>query len=293
MKETLMIGTRGSALACVQARIVAARLRANNPQCTVHEKIIETTGDINQSPIPLDQVGKGWFTKEIQSALLSGEIDIAVHSLKDMADVSPPGLTIAAYVEREDARDVLVSRGNVLLRDLPQNPLIGTDSQRRKVQIEALRPDARVTSIRGNVPTRIQKLDHGAYDAIVLAAAGLSRLSLTSRIAEYFPIDVLTPAPGQGILAVEVRRNDVETGEFIASINDVQVNIAATIEREFSRACGGGCKSPTGAYAVCEGGSWTLHGLHMVHGVLIRDTLTLDGDEALHLGQRLARQMNI
>jgi hydroxymethylbilane synthase len=293
MKETLTIGTRGSALARVQARIVRERLQDAHPTLHIIERIIETTGDKNQSPIPLDQVGKGWFTKEIEQALISSDIDIAVHSLKDMADVSSSGLTIGAYVEREDARDVLVSREKVALAKLPKNPVIGTDSMRRKVQIEALRPDAMVTSIRGNVPTRIDKLDQGAYDAVVLAAAGLRRLSLTDRIAEYFPVDVMTPAPGQGILAVQLRSNDVETGELVKVINNKIVATAAIVERDFSRACGGGCKSPTGAYAVYEGREWTLHGMHEARDTLLRGTLQLHEDEVLMLGQRLAKEMGV
>jgi hydroxymethylbilane synthase len=250
-KKDIIIGTRGSELALKQAEIVRVKLIAIDKNLEVEIKIIKTEGDINQAPIPLDVVGKGWFTKEIETALLKKEIDIAVHSLKDLPEDLPKGLMLGAYPEREDPRDCLVSKNNVKLRDLSKGAIVGTDSLRRKVQVLAIRGDLIVKSIRGNVPTRVKKMDEGQFDAVILAVAGLKRLNLEDRIAEYFEPNVLTPAPGQGILAVEIRKDDEEIRRIVGIINDDLVGKSATIEREFSAMVGGGCKAPVGAYASC------------------------------------------
>lgn len=252
-KSKITIGTRGSDLALKQSEIVKEKILALVKNLEVEIKIIKTEGDVNQSPIPLDVVGKGWFTKEIENELLKKEIDIAVHSLKDLPEKLPKGLCLKAYSEREDPRDCLVSKDNLKLKDLPKGARVGTDSLRRKVQVLAMRPNLDVKSIRGNVPTRIKKMDEGQFDAVILAVAGLKRLGLEERIAQYFDIDEITPAPGQGILAVEVRENDRGVGEIVSGINQKQVERAAEIERKFSSIIGGGCKAPVGAYAVCDG----------------------------------------
>jgi hydroxymethylbilane synthase len=257
----VIIGTRGSALARAQADITAAALRALDPETDVSIKLIQTRGDIDQSPIPLDQVGKGWFTKEIEKELLEGNIDIAVHSLKDMAEEIPEGLVIGAYLSRENPRDALVTKNGESFEALPAGAIVGTDSIRRKLQLLALRSDLTVKSIRGNVGTRLEKLKTEDYSAVVLAIAGLTRLGLAERAVHLFEPDEMTPAPGQGILALEVKQNDAKLQKLLAAINDSEAERAARIERSFSKTIGGGCKSPIGAYAFREGDDYVLIGM--------------------------------
>lgn len=257
----VIIGTRGSALARAQADITAAALRALDPETDVSIKLIQTRGDIDQSPIPLDQVGKGWFTKEIEKELLEGNIDIAVHSLKDMAEEIPEGLVIGAYLSRENPRDALVTKNGESFEALPAGAIVGTDSIRRKLQLLALRSDLTVKSIRGNVGTRLEKLKTEDYSAVVLAIAGLTRIGLAERAVHLFEPDEMTPAPGQGILALEVKQNDAKLQKLLAAINDSEAERAARIERSFSKTIGGGCKSPIGAYAFREGDDYVLIGM--------------------------------
>ncbi len=268
---TLTIGTRGSKLALVQTDLTAQALKRADPTLEIKIRVIETHGDQNQNPIPLDTIGKGWFTKEIEEGLLKKEIDLAVHSLKDLAEEMPAELTIAAYLPREDARDVLITKQGESLEELKQGAIIGTDSTRRSVQIKALRPDLVVQSLRGNVPTRVQKLQTEQYDAIILAAAGLKRLGMADKITRYFEPYEMTPAPGQGILAVQTRA-DTSSGDLIRRINDKKAATAAELERTFSAKHGGGCKSPTGAYAWCEGSKWYLLGMTEQNGKIMRET---------------------
>jgi len=278
----VVIGTRGSELALAQSEIVRQKLRAVEPGLAVEIKIIKTQGDVDASPIPLDTVGKGWFTKEIEDALLAGSIDLAVHSLKDLPEDLPEGLRIGAFPEREDARDVLVSAGNLPLAGLRKGAVIGTDSMRRKMQILALRSDVTVESVRGNVPTRVKKLRDGHYDAIVIAAAGLIRLGLQKEIAHYFSVDEITPAPGQGILAVELRADDAARAELVKKINDPEAEAAATAERTFSARVGGGCKEPVGAYAAREGERMMLQGMLARAAVRQIGVSTQDGVAPAH-----------
>ena len=210
MKTALIIGPRGSELAHVQAGIVRHALQAVEPKLQIQVKIIRTYGDVNQQPIPLDTIGKGWFTKEIERALLDGSIDLAVHSLKDLAHEIPAGLHIGAHLPREDARDVLITKHGESLEELPRGAIIGTDSLRRQTQMCALRPDVKAQSLRGNVLTRLKKLSSENYNAIILAAAGLKRLGLENRITRYFDPIEMTPAPGQGILALQAKQNGAE-----------------------------------------------------------------------------------
>lgn len=292
MKSPLIVGTRGSDLALKQADITTHALLRAEPTLTVEIKIIKTEGDTNQSPIPLDVVGKGWFTKEIEQALLEGSVDIAAHSLKDLPELLPPGLHIGAYLEREDARDVLVSKNNSALDALPQGAVVGTDSLRRKVQLLALRSDLAVVSIRGNVPTRVQKLVSGDYDALVLAAAGLKRLGMEDTITQYFEVSDMTPAPGQGTLALEVRKDDTALATLLAAIQDADAAHASTIERSFSRAMGGGCKSPTGAYAFREGDQWVIIGMQAdFEHTIVREEMRAPLHESEWLGERLAQKL--
>jgi hydroxymethylbilane synthase len=283
----IIIGTRGSDLALIQSEIVRKKLLTADPSLIIELKVIKTEGDVNTSPIPLDTVGKGWFTKEIETELLNGTIHLAVHSLKDLPETLPAGLHIGAYPAREDARDVLVSRGNVSLKDLPHGVRVGTDSTRRRVQLLALCPDLIVTSMRGNVPTRVKKVDDGTYDAAILAAAGLKRLGLEQRIVHYFSVEEMTPAPGQGILAVETK----EDFAFLEKLNDHPAQVAAQVERAFSRAVGGGCKEPVGAYAEIKGGDLTLHGMIAPEdgSKIMRDSIKGNVRDALSLAEKLAK----
>ena len=201
----IVLGTRGSKLALVQTKLVADAVREKFPDLDIETKTITTKGDVNTSPIPLDTVGKAWFTGEIEEELMTKKIDIAVHSLKDVPPDTSKGSIVLPVLRREDPRDVLVSKQNFTFEKLPQGAIVGTDSSRRKAQLLAKRPDLRVQSIRGNIDTRLRKLREEEYDAIVIAAAGLARLSLLDVVTEYFEIDAFVPAPGQGTLAAQAR----------------------------------------------------------------------------------------
>jgi hydroxymethylbilane synthase len=239
----LIIGSRGSKLALWQAEHVQALLAAKGVEARI--EIIKTVGDRVQD-VPISTLGtKAVFTKEIEDALLAGDIDLAVHSLKDMMTTLPDGLVLAATPEREDPHDVLA--GNRLER-LREGSIIGTGSSRRATQLKAIRPDLEIREIRGNVDTRLRKLDEGQYDAVVLAAAGLRRLGLGGRIVQEFNADQMTPAPGQGALAIETCTGGpgYDAGRLL---NDAQVFTAVTAERAVLEALGGGCQVPIGAYA--------------------------------------------
>jgi hydroxymethylbilane synthase len=256
----LTIASRGSQLALWQARWVGTQLTALGHQCRI--EIIKTTGD-KITDVPLAKVGgKGLFTKEIEEALLEGRADLAVHSLKDLPTVLPGGLALAAVPKREDPRDALVGRK---LAELPAGATVGTSSLRRAAQLRRLRPDLMVESIRGNLDTRLRKLDEGQYAAIVLAAAGLNRLGWAGRIAEILPAETMCPAVGQGALAIETRTQGAGWNA-CAALDDAATHAAVTAERAFLRALGGGCQVPIGAYATVNGGQ-----LHVVGIVIAAD----------------------
>ncbi len=249
-RSSLIIGSRGSALALRQAEIVRVRLAAQNPQLSLTVKIIKTSGD-RLTDHPLTAFGgKGLFIKELEEALLAREIDLAVHSLKDMPVEIPAGLCLAAVLEREDPRDALITRtGHGTVRALPEGARVGTSSVRRAAQLRALRPDLDIRPLRGNVDTRLRKLDEGHYDAIVLAAAGLVRLGLEHRIVERIPTDVLIPAIGQGVIAIETRADDEEVNALVAPLDHPPTRSAVEAERAFLRRLGGGCHVPIAAHA--------------------------------------------
>ncbi|HSW97665.1 MAG TPA: hydroxymethylbilane synthase [Candidatus Saccharimonadales bacterium] len=289
----IIIGTRGSQLSIAQTNIIKDKLLELHPQLEIELNLITTKGDVNMTPIPLDTVGKGWFTKEIDKALLQGEIDVAVHSLKDLPEILPKGLLLAATPEREDARDVLVSRKNLSLDKLPTGAIIGTDSIRRKIQILHKRPDLIVKSVRGNVNTRLAKLESGEYDALILAAAGLIRLGFENKITEYFSVDDVVPSPGQGTLAIVVKETNDKLISFIKKINYSTTVMATEAERAFSKELGGGCKTPTGAYAECKNDRITIYGML---GSLDGKNITkqkLEGhcSQAKELGKELAKTL--
>ena len=244
---TLVIASRGSQLALWQARWVERQLTAAGFACRI--EIVKTTGD-KITDVPLAKVGtKGLFTKEIEEALLDGRADLAVHSLKDLPTELPAGLVLAAVPEREDPRDAVVGRP---LADLPAGARVGTSSLRRAAQLRRLRPDLTVESVRGNLDTRLRKLDAGQYDAILLAAAGLSRLGWGARIAEILPPEVMCPAVGQGALALETRAASPGF-DACAALDHPATHAAVTAERALLAALGGGCQVPIGAHATVDG----------------------------------------
>ena len=245
----LTIGSRGSQLALWQARWIQARLESLGAECRL--EIIHTTGD-KITDVALSKVGtKGLFTKEIEEALLSGTIDLAVHSLKDMPTDLPPGLVLSSIPEREDARDALVGRRLV---DLRPGAKVGTSSLRRAAQLRTIRPDLGIENIRGNLDTRLRKLDEGQYDAIMLASAGLRRLGWENRISELLTPEVMCPAVGQGALAVETRDDGGAAYDLSARLEHTDTRIAVTAERAVLASLGGGCQVPIGAHATVDGG---------------------------------------
>jgi hydroxymethylbilane synthase len=257
----LCIGTRGSALARRQVELAVAALLALQPDLEIETVVLQTEGD-RRSEAPLEQIGgKGVFVKDIEQRLLAGEIDLAVHSLKDMPAESPAGLVLAAVLPRGDARDALVARQGFGLADLPADARIGTDSRRRAVQLLAMRPDLKIVSIRGNVDTRLRKVESGEYDAAILAAAGLERLGLLQRATRIFEPQEMLPAVGQGVMALQCRAGDVDLVRQLAAVDDRDTRSAITAERAFLRALGAGCRLPVGAYAAVDGATLRIDGL--------------------------------
>ncbi len=252
----MRIGTRGSALALAQSEHVRACLPGGEREHRL--LIINTAGDL-QPHLSLTRMGgKGLFTKEIEEALLRGDIDLAVHSLKDLPTEERPGLKIGALLPREDPRDALISRSKLMLEKLPAGATIGTSSLRRRSQILARRPDLKVEDMRGNVPTRIARVEEGRFDAIVIAAAGLLRLKLIDRATEIIDEAIMLPAPGQGVMAIQIRSNDKATEEAVRTLHDDDANAEATAERALLQELGGGCMVPVGARATVKGGSLQL-----------------------------------
>lgn len=245
---TLVLGTRSSPLARWQTEQVLHALHQAHPELQTDVKLIKTQGD-RILDLPLAQIGdKGLFTKELEQALYAGEIDLAVHSLKDLPTSLPPGLGIGAVLERHAPNDVLVSRSGCTLEDLPASALVGTGSLRRQVQLQHLRPDLRFQDLRGNIQTRLQKLDRGDYEAIIMAQAALDRLGLSERIATVFPASLMLPAVGQGAIAVEIREDDIQTRELLKAFHHPPTAQAVTAERAFLKRLGGGCETPIAAY---------------------------------------------
>ena len=259
----LVVGTRGSNLALVQTNWVVEQLKKNNPDIEFEIKIIKTKGDIIKD-LPLDKIGdKGLFVKEIEKSLLDKEIDMAVHSMKDMPSYLPEGLKFAHSPRREDPRDALIFReGYKTLEDLPQGAKIGTGSKRRKYQLLKHRPDLEIVPIRGNIETRIKKIETENLDGVVLAASGLRRAGLEEKIDYYIPTDIMLPAPAQGILALEIREDDKETEKIIDSIKDNITKVQIDAERGFLIGVNGSCHIPMGAYCEVDGEKITLTGLY-------------------------------
>jgi len=293
--NVLRIGTRGSALARAQTTRVVAMLRAEyGGALHIEERVFATQGDrVVDRPLP-EIGGKGLFTAELDAALQRGEIDAAVHSLKDLpveADAADGVLVLGAICARDAVHDVLISSNERTLEDLPERAVVGTSSLRRRAQLLAARPDLTIAPIRGNIDTRIRKVDEGLFAATVLAACGPDRLGISARAAQALDLNVMLPAPGQAAVAVQCRRDDACTREVLACLDDARTRREVFAERAFLRGLGGGCSLPVAAYARSEGGSIRLHG--RVCAVRASDVLDeIDvGDDPLVLGEHLARRI--
>jgi hydroxymethylbilane synthase len=259
----LRIGTRGSPLALAQARMARERLAAvlkHDPE-TIAITVIHTSGDVIKDRPLADDGGKGLFTREIEEALLVGSIDLAVHSAKDVPTLLPPGLMLAACLPREDARDVFISHKAKTIAGLPRGATVGTSSPRRQAIVKRARPDVTVTLLRGNVETRLRKLDDGVADATILALAGLKRLGLADRATTIMSIEEFLPAAGQGAIAIETRESDTATRALLAAIDDADTSIALAAERAFLAVLDGSCRTPIAAHATLFGPSLQFRGL--------------------------------
>ena len=292
MSSPVTIGTRGSQLALWQAQFVKKQVTHHFPDVEIELKTIKTTGDAIQNRT-LVGLGKGVFTKEIEIALLNGEIDLAVHSLKDLPTELPEGLCIAAIPTREDPRDVLVTSTGFPLEDLLHGAKIGTTSPRRKAQLLHIRPDLQVVDVRGNVDTRIRKLEDTDLDGIILAAAGLKRLLKERAITQYFDIEQMVPAVGQGALAIEAREGDSNIEKLLAPLNDRTTVAEITAERSVLKSLGGGCQLPIGAYAEYLDGELSLIGTvcHPEGSLRIVERITGMLNDAEDLGRTVAEAL--
>jgi hydroxymethylbilane synthase len=286
----IKIGTRGSKLALVQANTVVASLKKIAPEITIEICVIKTSGDIMQDVSLLQIGGQGAFVKEIEEALLSGDIDLAVHSMKDVPGETPDSLTFAAILPREDVRDILVSRDNIKIEFMPRGAKIGTGSLRRGAQIQAMLPDVTIVPLRGNIDTRLKKIETENLAGVILAAAGMKRLGYAHKIAQYLPVEFMLPAVGQGALGLQIRKTDSALAMVIAKLNHEQTAAELTAERSYLRALGGGCRLPIAAFCKLEGAQLSLTGLVAApNGVsVIRDNVRGVIEEAEELGTRLA-----
>lgn len=297
MSRSLVIGSRGSKLALWQAEQAKARLLALYPEIDIRIEIIKTTGDVKTDPLSVIG-GKGVFTKELEDALLDRRIDLAVHSLKDLPTVLPDNLTISAICKRDDPRDALVVRDDLKGRsgsilNLPEKAIVGTSSQRRVAQLKSLRGDVVVKDVRGNVDTRLRKMDEGQYDALILASAGLRRLELEHRIDAAISTEEMVPAVGQGAIAIETRANDEFAVETTSDLDHEETRLCCLAERAFLRTLGGGCQFPIAAHAIIENEELKLDGLVAAPdgAKILRDQLSGPQANAHEIGASLAAQL--
>lgn len=307
----IIIGTRGSILALAQAEKVKEMLIKKYNELREDESFCEIEGLDKKSPLEIElkvivtkgdkdlrdftkikgTTQKDLFVKEIEKEMLENKIDLAVHSLKDMPQNTPEGLLNACFPMREDNRDVLVSKNGKKLKELDENSVIGTGSIRREKELLNLRKDVKIKAIRGNIHTRLKKLDDGKYDAIVLAAAGLKRVGLENRITEYFDTDSFMPAPGQGILCIQCRENDNKIRHLLKIINDDEVTIMCKAEREFSKIFDGGCHTPIGCSSVIEGNILKLKGMFNDNGIRIFKEIEGNKENPKETAQKLAEEI--
>lgn len=289
-QRTIVLASRPSSLARRQTEVVARALRHAWPDLQTEILIITTQGDrARHRPLP-EIGGKGLFTQELEQAVRAGRADLAVHSLKDLPIDDAEGLTIGGTPPRADAREVLVAAASHRLMDLPAGAVVGTSSLRRQAQVLGLRPDLVVRPIRGNVETRIRKVQAGLFDAVLLAAAGMLRLGLADRITEWFDFEVMLPAPGQGALAIQCREGDAAVLNLLQRLDDATTRAAVHAERAFLQALGGGCSAPVGAYAHAEGRE--LHLAGMAASLDGREVIRVQGrgQDPLRLGEAVARE---
>ena len=307
----IIIGTRGSILALAQAEKVKEMLIEKydelrqrddfqgiedfdkNSPLDIELKVIVTSGDKDLRDFTKIRgiTQKDLFVKEIEKEMIENKIDLAVHSLKDMPQNTPAGLLNACFPLREDNRDVLVSAKGLKLDELPENAVVGTGSIRREKELLSLRKDLKIKAIRGNIHTRLKKLDDGEYDAIILAAAGLKRVGLQDRITEYFDTASFMPAPGQGILCIQCRENDRKIKNLLKIINDREVNLICEAEREFSRIFDGGCHTPIGCSSVIEGDILKLKGMYNDNGNRIFKEISGNKENPKEIAQKLAKEI--
>jgi len=293
VRKEIRIGTRSSALALWQAEWVKSELEKKHPGVTVTLTKIKTTGD-KILDVPLAKVGgKGLFVKEIEEAMLANEIDIAVHSMKDVPTFFPDGLHLSCITKREDARDALLSRNKVKFKDLPKGANVGTSSLRRQAQLMSVRPDFVIHQLRGNVDTRLRKLKEGQYDAIILAAAGVKRLGLAENVTEYIDTEISLPAIGQGALGIECRIDDRELNDMIAFFNHADSRVCVMGERALLRRLEGGCQVPIACYGEMKAGKLHLTGLvGSVDGKrIIKDAIEGAPEHAEKMGVTLAEKL--
>ena len=293
MRKQIKIGTRGSLLATTQSTWVRKQIEAEHPGITVELVKIVTKGD-KILDVPLAKVGgKGLFVKEIEEALLRKDVDLAVHSMKDVPSELPDELHLGIIPPRENPHDAFISTMFAKLADLPEGATVGTSSLRRRAQLAALRPDLKIVDLRGNLDTRLRKLDEGKFQAIILAAAGLNRLGMSSRATGYFTAKEMLPAVGQGALGIELRKDDDELLAGLSFLNDANTTIAVAAERAFLHRLEGGCQVPIGAFAEVDGGQVELTGLvASVDGKeVLKDSISGPNAEAQQIGAQLANKL--
>jgi len=291
--EKIRLGTRGSPLALWQANWIKKQLQATHKDLEVDIITIKTTGDKIQD-VPLAKIGgKGLFLKEIENALLKNEIDIAVHSMKDVPVKLPQRLCIASYTEREDPRDALISKNGIKLSNMPKNAKIGTGSMRRQTQLLNYRPDFKIIPLRGNIETRIQKLETERLDGIILAAAGLIRMGWADKISEYIDTEILLPAIGQGSIGIESRNFDLNVLEAVVALDHENTNYALEAERAFLKVLEGGCQVPIGGYATIKDDQLTIKGLvgDLRGKEIVKSVKTGTIENAEYIGQDLAKEI--
>lgn len=293
INKTLKIGTRGSALALTQSGWVAARIRKRHPGVTVELVTIRTKGDIMQDVSLVQIGGKGLFIKEIEEALLRGDIDIAVHSMKDVPAELPEDLEIGVTPPREDPRDVLISRNNRKLEEMHHGARIGTCSLRRGFQLRNRMPDLDIVPLRGNLDTRIRKIETEDLDGVIVAAAGIRRMGWVAKASQFIPVEVMLPAVGQGVLGIETRRDDARVREAVAFLHDPVTACEVGAERAFLKRLGGGCQLPIAAFAKKNGGEIALAGLvgSPDGRVMIRHAVKGSAREFEELGRELAENI--
>ena len=284
------IGTRGSKLALTQTNFVAEKIKKLMPEAEIEICVIKTSGDIMQDVSLLTIGGQGVFVKELEEALLSNKIDLAVHSMKDVPGETPEELMFAAILPREDVRDVLVSRDNIKMEFMPKGAKIGTGSQRRGAQIKAMLSDVNIVPLRGNIDTRLKKIETENLTGVILAAAGMKRMGLAEKITQFLPVETMLPAVGQGALGLQIRKCDVDLAKICAPLNDVTTATEIAAERSFLRGLGGGCSLPIAALGKLEKDRLSLEGMLAAPNgsTMIREKISGAKEEAEELGKKLA-----